>query len=284
MTPGGVPHCYRHPGREALVRCVRCDRPICPDCMREASVGFQCPDDAAQDRRARRPVRNPVGAVLRTDPPYVTAALVALNVAAYLATALPSARGIDQPEYSSLFQNWQLLPYAVHADGSYYRLLTSGFLHAGLLHIGLNMLTLVIVGPVLERSIGRWRFVAGYLLSLLGGSAAVYAFGAPLVPVIGASGALFGLFGTCLVLVRRIGLDLQWLVAIIVLNFVFTFSVAGISELAHLGGFVTGALCGVAIGGLPTLRRRVATSVQASGLAGVLALVVLVVAVRSASF
>jgi membrane associated rhomboid family serine protease len=251
--------------------------------MRPASVGFHCPDDVALARREQRPTRTSVGAVLRRSPPYVTASLIALNIAVYLATALPSPRGLNHPEYTRLFQQWQLQPYAVHHDGTYYRLLTAGFLHLGLLHIALNMLSLAVIGPPLEQLIGRWRMVALYLLSLLGGSAAVYAFGAPLVPVVGASGALYGLFGACLVLVRQLGLDLQWLIGIIVLNFVFTFSVAGISRLGHLGGFVTGALVGVAIGGLPTVRRRLPASAQLGGLVGLLVLLVLIVLVRSAT-
>jgi membrane associated rhomboid family serine protease len=281
--PDQLPRCYRHPNREAYVRCTRCDRPICPECMREASVGFHCPDDVALARRTQRPVRTSVGAVLRDSPPYVTMVIVALNVAAYLATALPSPRGLSHPEYSQLFQDWQLQPIAVFHEDSYYRLLTSAFLHANLLHIGANMLAVAFVGPVIEQAIGRWRFVAVYLLSALGGSAAIYAFGSPLVPVIGASGAVFGLFGLCLVMVRRLNLDLQYLVGVIVVNFVFTFSVPGISRLGHIGGFVTGALTGVAIAGWPTLRQRVPTRIQLAGLAGVLVLVAVTVGLRTAT-
>ncbi|HEY8300948.1 MAG TPA: rhomboid family intramembrane serine protease [Jatrophihabitans sp.] len=282
-TDTGVAHCYRHPNREAGVRCTRCDRPICPECMRPASVGFHCPDDVAIGRRTQRPLRNSVGAALRDSPPVVTITLLALNVAAYVATGLPSTRGINQPEYSRLFQDWQLLPYAVYHDDEYFRLVTAAFLHANLLHIAVNMISLVFVGPYLERAIGWWRFALVYVLSALGGSAAIYAFGAPLVPVVGASGALFGLLGTCLVLVRRLNLDLQWLVGIIVLNFVLTFSVAGISRLGHIGGFVTGALCGLAIGGWPTLRRRVPDRVQLAGAGAVLVLIVAIIAVRTAT-
>jgi membrane associated rhomboid family serine protease len=277
-----LPRCYRHPNREAYVRCTRCDRPICPECMREASVGFHCPDDVAMDRRTQRPVRTSVGAVLRDSPPYVTITLVALNLAAFVATVLGGS--VSHPEISRLFNDWQLLPYFVDRDGTYYRLLTSAFLHANLLHIGANMVALAFVGPVIEAAIGRWRFVTVYLLSALGGSAAIYAFGSPYVPVIGASGAVFGLFGLCLVMVRRLNLDLQYLVMIIVINFVFTFSVAGISRLGHIGGFITGGLAALAIGGWPTLRQRVPMRVQAAGLSGLLVLILVIVAVRTATF
>jgi membrane associated rhomboid family serine protease len=251
--------------------------------MREASVGFHCPDDVAEGRRTQRAPRNFVGAALRQSPPYVTGALLALNVAAYLATGLTSPRGLQDPEFARLYQDWQLLPSLVYRDDSYYRLLTAAFLHVSLLHIAVNMLSLVFVGPYLEREIGPLRFTAVYLLSALGGSAAVYAFGSPLVAVVGASGAIFGMLGACLVLVRQLGLDLQWLVGIIILNFVFTFSVSGISRLGHIGGFVTGVLAGAAIGGLPTVRRRLPGRVQAAGLAGLLALIVVIVVARSAS-
>lgn len=281
MTEAGVLHCYRHPNREAGVRCTRCDRPICPECMRPASVGFHCPDDVAVGRRTQRPLRNSVGAVLREGPPLVTIALLVLNVVAYLATALPSSRGINHPEYSQLFQRWQLLPYAVYTHDEYYRLVTSAFLHANLLHIVVNMMSLLFVGPYLEREIGWWRFALVYVLSALGGSAAVYAFGASLVPVVGASGALFGLLGACLTLVRRLNLDLQYLIGIIVLNFAFTFSVAGISRLGHIGGFATGALAGLAIGGWPSSRRRLPDRMQLAGFGGLLLVVVLVVVART---
>lgn len=281
---GVAARCYRHPGREALVRCVRCERPICPDCMRPASVGFHCPDDVAHGRRSVRAPRSGVGARLRSAPPFVTTALVALNVAAYLVSGLQSGGSLTDPTGSQLFYDWQLFPLAVHDQDQYYRLITSAFLHLSLLHILSNMLALALVGPTVERVLGWWRFTATYLLAALGGAAAVYAFGSQLTPTAGASGAIFGLFGACLVLARRIGLDLQWLVGIIVVNFILTFSIAGISKLDHIGGFVTGVLVGVAIGGLPSLRRRVPNRVQAGGLTSVLVLVALVIGVRAATW
>jgi len=280
-------HCYRHPNREALVRCTRCDRPICPDCMRPASVGFHCPDDVDRGARTIRAPRTAVGAKLLQAPPYVTIGLVALNLIAYVYTGLQSVQGFNDPEASppsSLFNRWELVPQFVHGNNDYYQLLTSAFLHVSLLHIGSNMLALVVIGPPLEAVLGRWRFGAVYLLAALGGSAAVYAFGAALGPTVGASGAIFGLFGAALVLVRRLGLDPQWLIGIIALNFVLTFSIPDISKLGHIGGFVTGVLAAVAIGGLPNLRTRVTNRVQAGGLGVVAAVIVLIVAVRTASW
>lgn len=281
--PTEVTYCYRHPKREAMVRCVRCDRPICPDCMRPASVGFQCPDDVRSGVRSVRPQRTAVGARLTGARPVVTIALVVLNVAAYVATALQPGGSFTNPTGSRLFRDWNLLPYDVHQNGAYWELLTSAFLHLSLLHIGSNMIALIVIGPALERVLGRWRFAAVYLLSALGGSAAVYCFGNPLEPVAGASGAIFGLFGIALVLVRRLGLDLQWLAGLIVLNFVLTFSISGISKLGHIGGFVTGLLAAVAIAGLPRHQRRVPVSTQLLGLGGLLVLLVVLVIARSAS-
>lgn len=286
LPPGGAEvaaHCYRHPNREALIRCTRCDRPICPDCMRPASVGFHCPDDVQQGARSIRAPRTAVGAKLIASPPYVTITLVVLNVAAYLATGLQAGGSLRDPTGSRLFIDWQLFPITVHR-GEYYQLLTSTFLHLSPLHIGANMLALALIGPALEQLLGWWRFAAVYLISGLGGSAAVYAFGNAFAYTAGASGAIFGLFGVCLVLVRRLGLDAQWLIGTIVINFVITFSIAHISKLGHIGGFVTGLLLGLAIAGLPSMRDRLPTRVQASALGGVLLLVLAVVAIRSVTW
>ncbi len=276
-------HCYRHPNREALVRCTRCERPICPDCMRPAAVGFHCPEDVRDARRTVRAPRTVVGGSLGSTLPLVTIGLIALNVIVYLATGLQAGGSLSDPAGSRLFQHLQLFPETVH-DGDYYQLLTSAFLHLSLLHIGANMLALAIIGPHVERLLGWWRFLALYLVAALGGAACVYAFSNPLTVTAGASGAIFGLFGASLVLVRKLGLDLQWLIAIIVLNFAITFSVPGISQEGHIGGFVVGVLGGLVIGGTPTTSTRMPTRLQAGGLVGLLVLVVLVVAVRTATF
>ncbi|MGI8677919.1 MAG: rhomboid family intramembrane serine protease [Jatrophihabitans sp.] len=280
----GLAHCYRHPNRETGVRCIRCERPICSDCMRPASVGFHCPDDVREGARTVHAQRTSVGARILHSPPYVTITLVVLNVAAYLVTGLQKPGTLRQPVGSQLFQDWQELPQTIHDQDRYYTLLTSAFLHLSLLHIAANMLALAIVGPVLERLLGWWRFLSVYLVCALGGSALIYVFENRFTPTAGASGAIFGLFGVGLVLVRKLGVDPQWLVGTVVLNFVITFSVPGISKLGHIGGFVVGVLAGLAIGGLPNSRQRVRTAVQTGGLGVLLALVVIVVGVRSATF
>lgn len=281
-TPGGMARCYRHPNRETGVRCVRCNRPICPECMRPASVGFQCPDDAKQGRATQRAPRTVVGGAIRTHYPLVTWTLVGFNVLAYILTALRSVHGFNQNYSSRLFADWVLVPSKVAHNGEYERLITAAFLHYGLLHIFLNMLALLVIGPYLERLLGMWRFAAVYLLSAFGASVAVYALGDPGVATAGASGAIYGLFAAALLLVRELGLNPQWLIGTIVLNFVLTLSVPGISKLGHIGGFVVGALATVMIAGLPRNRRRLATNVQAAGLTGVLVVLVLVTVWRTA--
>jgi membrane associated rhomboid family serine protease len=255
--------------------------------MNEAPVGFHCPDDAAQARRLYRPPRTAVGALVRVRTPWVTWTLIAINVAAYAITGVQSRRGFNDPaavvSTHSVFYEGTLQPLLVHADGSYWRLLTAAFLHLSLLHLGANMISLYFVGPAMEQVLGGWRFLALYLASALGGSVAVYVFDDPRATVVGASGAIFGLLGACLDMVRKIGLNLQWLVTIIVLNFVFTFSVAGISRLGHLGGFVTGALLGLALAGLPTRRRVVSVGMQVAGISAVVLVLIVLVIARSAT-
>lgn len=279
--------CYRHPNRETLVRCTRCDRPICPDCMRPASVGFHCPDDVGLARKTVRAPRTAVGARLMESPPLITWALIAANIAVYLITVEQSGGGftgsVGVPIHR-LFYAWQLQPVAVEQRGEYYRLLTAAFLHVSLLHLASNMLALFIIGPLLERLLGRWRFALLYLLGALGGSAAVYAWGQINTPEVGASGAVFGLFAAALVLVRTLGLDAQWLVGVIVLNFVFTFSIHNISKLGHVGGFVAGGAATLAIAGWPRLSRRLSLPTQLAGLGGVTALIAVIVAARTATF
>ncbi|MDP9117254.1 MAG: rhomboid family intramembrane serine protease [Actinomycetota bacterium] len=255
--------------------------------MREAPVGFHCPDDVSLGGKAVRAPRTPVGARIMQSPPYVTIALIAANVIVYVVTGTQAAHGFSQvgDGSSKLFQNWQLFSPAIGGtQHQFYRLITSAFLHVSILHIGSNMLALFIVGPPLERLLGRWRFTAVYLLGALGGSAAVYAWGQVQTPEVGASGAIFGLFAACLVLVRKLGLDPQWLVGIIVINFVLTFSIHNISRLGHVGGFVSGGVAALALAGLPQSRTRLSVRTQVAGLTAAAAVIGAVVAIRTSTF
>lgn len=221
--------CYRHPDRATALRCTRCERYICGDCMRSAAVGQHCVDCA---QAGSPPVRR-AGSLVRaaSGMPMVTYGLIALNVLAFLG------------QQSSRELETQLVLWApAVADGQLYRLLTSAFLHYGAMHLLLNMWALYVVGPQLEGLLGRVRFSALYLLSALGGSVAVYLLAPLNTATAGASGAIFGLFGATLVVGRRMRLDVGWVGAVIVVNLIFTFSIPQISWQGHIGGLITGLL------------------------------------------
>jgi membrane associated rhomboid family serine protease len=274
-------YCYRHPMRETLIHCTRCDRPICPECMRPAAVGFHCPDDVKLAGQTVRVPKTSVGAAVGLDKPWVTWGLIAVNVAMYLATGLRSKSGFNNPATSWLFQQLELSPQDVR-HGDYYRLLTSAFLHLSVLHIVANMLALAIIGPPIERLLGRWRFLALYLLGALGGGLAVYAFDSVYTVVAGASGAIYALFAAAVAYMRELRLDPRWLIGTIVLNFVLSRTVPGISLTAHIGGFVTGLVVAVALSWVPWQRRRLGTLTQLAGLGGLLMVIVVGVAWRTA--
>jgi membrane associated rhomboid family serine protease len=269
--------------RETLVRCTRCDRPICPDCMRPASVGFHCPDDVKLANRQIRVARTPVGAPVTqaARPPYVTWGVIGLNVVIFVITVVQSGRGINNPHGSSLFQNWFLSPYLVAHNHQFDRLIESAFLHENLIHIISNMVALWFVGPYLERLLGWWRYAALYLLAGFGGSVAIYTFGARGVEVVGASGAIFGVFAACLLFAHELGFDRRYLIFTIVANFILTFSVPQISKLGHIGGFIVGGVAACALAGLPWARRRLSAPMQISGLLAILAVLIVLVVYRT---
>lgn len=273
----GFAGCYRHPDRLTGVRCVRCNRPICPECQRAASVGFQCPDDVRAGAATVRRGRTAVGAVVSSGPPYVTWSLIALNVIVYLVTGLGPGANLVNNTGTKLFSDWAMVPALVGYEHDYARLITSAFLHNGPLHILLNMWALYVLGPALERVLGWWRFLAVYALSALGGSVAILVFGNLSQPVVGASGAIFGLFGAALVLSRIVGFDTRSLLITLGINAVFTFSVPGISKLGHIGGFAVGALATLALLGWSLDRKpltRQLQRIQAGSLAGLLVLLI----------
>jgi membrane associated rhomboid family serine protease len=275
--PTVAPRCYRHPDRETWVSCTRCERPICPDCLRPAAVGFQCPQCVREGAATVRRPTAPFGGRVVERPGVVTAVLFLLNVVAFLVTALTAAGGFTGNTGSRLFDELELVPLRVAADGQYWRLVGAAFLHIGVWHLLGNMLSLAIVGPALERVFGPWRFLAVYLVGALGGSVAVYLFGSPYRAVAGASGAIFGLFAATLLVIRRLGLDNRFMVFAIGLNFLVSFR-PGISLLGHLGGFVTGGLAAIAVVYAPRATR---TQVQLLAIGGLLAVMVALVLVRT---
>lgn len=274
----GFAGCYRHPDRLTGVRCVRCDRPICPDCQRPASVGFQCPDDVRAGAASVRRGRTVVGAVAGNGLPLVSYLLIGLNVLVYLVTAFSAGGTLIDNTGGTLFGDWELAPILVGYNHEYLRLVTAAFLHYGPLHILLNMFALYMIGPPLEKVLGWWRFLVVYLLAALGGSVAILLLGDLRQPVVGASGAIFGLFAAALVLSRSVGFDTRSLLITIGINFIFTFSVPGISKLGHIGGFVVGGLATLALLGWSLQRRPVGPQLrrtQLISLAGLFALLVL---------
>ncbi len=245
----GVWHCYRHPGRESGVRCQRCEQPICPDCMISASVGFQCPECVAQ--------APPVHTMRSLAPsPVVTVALIAVSVAVFVPSL--AVGGTLDGGGGDLATRLALHGPAV-ADGQWWRLITSGFLHFGLIHLGFNMVLLYQLGSMLEPELGRVRFAALYATALLAGS-----FGAlllqPEARTAGASGAVFGLMGAAFIGMRRRGIDpmQSGIGGLLVINLLLTFAIPGISVGGHLGGLAGGAVAAAvlfATGGGDAARR-----------------------------
>src|SRR5260221_927790 len=239
-----APTCFRHPGRETYVSCVRCDRPACPDCVRSGAVGQQCVECV---REGNRGVRR-VGAVFGGRPAAsaaVTWTLVGINILLYI---VERARPSLQYDLGMIglgrFYSGQ--PLQGVAEGQWYRLITSAFLPPaggglGPLDILFNMWALILVGPALERLLRGLRYLAVYLVSALGGSVALYLF-VPYELALGASGAIFGLFGAWFVVSRRLRLDSRAIITLVVLNLVLGFVVPHIAWQAHLGGILAGGL------------------------------------------
>ncbi len=267
MNPEGMPVCVRHPDRPTGVRCVRCERPACPECLREASVGYQCVDCVNEGRKqVRRPVTI-AGAELNQKL-LVVPVLIAINVAVFAFNAY-QAHSINSNWRSQSYADGVLIPSFV-TDGEWWRLFTSGFLHIGLTHLLLNMVSLWIIGRELEIVFGRLRFLALYLVSMLGGSAAVYILSA--AGAAGASGAIYGLMGALLVTVIRLKLPLGQVIAVIALNLALSFSgFLAISWEAHIGGLIVGALVGAGFLYPPAAIRN---KVQAFTLVGTVVLLV----------
>ncbi|WP_166021931.1 rhomboid family intramembrane serine protease [Streptomyces chilikensis] len=234
-----LPGCYRHPGRETGIRCTRCDRPICPDCMIDASVGFQCPEcvrDGAKNGSSAP--RTLTGAPMVADTRLVTKILLGLNLAVFLAVQAV-------PGLAERLVRW---PAGIALLGEWHRLVTSVFTHVDLRHIALNMLTLWLVGGPLEEALGRARYLTLYLVSGLAGSALGYLLMPPDSTALGASGATFGLFGALLMLQRRLGRDLRPVLVLLVLNLAMPFLPGtSIGWQAHVGGLVAGGVMGFAM-------------------------------------
>ena len=244
-------YCYRHPDRETGLSCSECERPICADCANFGPVGVRCPDHATNVRRSSatrvkpRPVRRAPGIALGTNRAPVTYTLIALNVLIYLIGASQGG-GLSQPGLSinrpgSLYNRAVLFgPLVPH--GGWYRLVTAMFLHESLLHIGFNMYALWAIGRVVEQYLGTVRYLGLYFVSGLAGSAGAL-LQTPTTPVLGASGAIFGILGAMMILEWQVTGSLagQALV-LVVINLGLSFVIPGISWGGHVGGLIGGIL------------------------------------------
>jgi membrane associated rhomboid family serine protease len=247
--------------------------------MKSASVGFQCPSCVAEGGKSVRQARTVFGGRVAMDTARVTMTLIALNVAVFVVS-------LGVPDLDTRFDNLAQAPGPdFHligvATGEYYRLLTSAFLHANVVHILFNMFALAQLGPVLENALGRARYLALYLLSALGGSIAGYLLANPLQPSVGASGAIFGLFGAYYVVVRRLGGETGPIVVLLALNLAITFSVPNIDWRAHVGGLVTGAVLAAVFAYAPRGTRQ--TTLHIAACAVIAAGLVIAVILRTAA-
>jgi membrane associated rhomboid family serine protease len=297
--PTAAPVCYRHPSRETWVRCTRCDRPICPDCMRDASVGHQCPECVAEGRRTQRPARTAFGGGRAGEQGYVTKTLIGLNVILMVASII-SDRGGNAAfggGWGGLLggetplTDWgSVLGYATYTQfdpvvhgvgaGEYYRLFTAMFLHYGILHLALNMWALWVLGRNLEAVLGPIRFAVLYVLAGLGGNVLAYWLADPRVTTAGASTAIFGLFAAIFIIMRRMGRDTSAIIPVLVVNLVFTFTVSGISWQGHIGGMIVGGIVAAILAYAPRAHR---TLVQAVGCTAVFVVLMALALVRTAA-
>lgn len=233
----------------SYVRCQRCGRPVCADCQRPAPVGVQCVDCVAEAAAAVPARRTVFGGQVRQGPPVVTFTFIGLSVISYII-------GLVHPQWVD-----DLAFNPVYGTVDPYRFVTAAFLHASTIHIASNMIALWFVGPYLEQALGRARFTTLYLMSAVGGQVGVVLLAGPTHSwttwVVGASGAVFGLFGAIFFVMRRLAGNASGIIGVIVLNVVIGFVVPGIAWQAHAGGLVTGALLGAAYAFAPAGYRRV---------------------------
>jgi membrane associated rhomboid family serine protease len=284
--PDELPGCYRHPDRPTGVRCSRCEQPICPECMISASVGFQCPEcvrtgSGTGHRPAATQPRTLAGGSVAADPHLVTKAIIAICLAAFVVQLTGHFGDRFTGRFEMLGRGFVpgFPTLQGVAEGQWYRLLTAMFLHGGIVHIGFNMVSLWFIGGPLEAALGRARYLALYFVSGLAGSALTYLLAAPDERSLGASGAIFGLFGATAVLMRRLNYDLRPVIALLVINLIFTFNPAfNIAWEAHIGGLVAGIVVGYAMIHAPRERRAL---VQYGSCGLMLLAVVVTVVVRT---
>lgn len=244
--------------------------------MNAAPVGFQCPECIREGKASVRQPRTVLGGKPREQGDLVTKVLIGVNAGIWLIGMIVGADRLLEPlALANIVRFEPGAPLVGVLFGDWYRMLTAAFIHVQIWHIALNMFALWILGSSLEPVLGRWRFIALYLLSALGGSVVSLLGLPPGGYSIGASGAVFGLFGALFIVARRFGADVTSVLVILGINAVIGFTVPGIDWRAHLGGLITGALLAFAFSHAPKTHRTM-FSVAASSV--VLAAVVLVAA------
>lgn len=267
--PAADSTCYRHPDRRSFVLCQRCTRTICGDCQTPAPVGVVCPACVAEARGAQSATRPSMGVRVRragsSGAPVVTLSIIGLTLLVFVAQQMTGDAVGRALGFAGVFVDLRAAPYVAFQP---WRAVTVSLAHAGILHVGFNMLTLWLFGRVLEPLYGRLRFSLVWAVSALGGSLGVVAFGS-IALVVGASGALFGLFGAYFVVMRQARMNPTSLLVLIGINIVFGFVVPGVAWEAHVGGLLAGMLAGWLVGldlRSPTRRTRGVLLVAALGL------------------
>jgi membrane associated rhomboid family serine protease len=297
VTETGSMTCYRHPGVPTGIVCSRCGRPICPACMVDAAVGFQCPECTKEGARQMRQGLLPYGGYPSRDPRLTSIVLIVINTAIWLLSGVSSLgdrlalapRGVclaaNDPSsyYPGVLKaacvangdNW----VAGVASGAWWQVVTSVFTHLTFIHLAVNMVSLFIIGPILERVLGRRRFLIVYGIAGLAGSATVMWLTSPEASTVGASGALFGLMGAILLLSYKAKGNYKQVLIILGANIAFTlFYVGTISWQGHFGGLVGGLIAGWIIAYAPRARR---TQIQLYGLSAVTIVVLAAIVARA---
>jgi membrane associated rhomboid family serine protease len=262
-------YCYRHPGRQSFILCQRCGRTICPECQTQAAVGVICPECMREQRqsapRTKSAASTRFSRMTAAGQPVVTYSIIAVTLLLFVLQLIPGLGVTNALLYAGA--------YSYPVDFEPWRMITSVFVHSTgfIFHVLLNMYTLWIFGQILERMLGRGRFLALYLLSGLAGSLGVLFLADPYVAVVGASGAIFGLMGAFLVIQRKLGGNATQLLILLGINLVIGFLPGvNIAWQAHVGGLVGGAIIGLIFVQTRSRNQRVLQLVLLGGFAAVL--------------
>jgi membrane associated rhomboid family serine protease len=262
--------CYRHPDRETFVKCQRCGRSICGQCQTLAPVGVHCPECVREARGSAPSSVRPVGRrIARVISPSSGRSIVTYTIIG-LCLLVYGIQYFTGDNNSPVTVDLIYAPYLTSTEP--WRMLTSLFIHASILHVGLNMYSLWVVGPTLEAVLGRIRYLVLFVIAGFGGSVGVLLLAPGNEFVLGASGAIFGLFGAYFIIARRMGGNATYVLVIIVLNLVIGFIPGlGIAWQAHVGGLIAGSA--VAFVYLET-RQRSRRTAQVLLIAGIAVLLV----------